>query len=328
VSDGRRAGGERTDGRPTDGRPTDRVRAGGVRIDLATRAAPILGRPNEDVAASGPGWAFVLDGATPAPGVATGCRHDVPWLVHRLTIALTARLTQPADAALAPSPPTPSPLAPSPLAPSPLAPSPLAPSPLADLLADAIAELRAAHEDTCDLDNPDSPSSTVAMVRVRGSSLDYLVLCDSPVVLRHADGRITLIEDDRLARLPGGPPYSASLIRARRNRPGGFWVASTDPAAAYQAVTGEAGPIGLTRPTGPTAPTAPTGPTGLTDAALFSDGVTRLAEWYGYPWPRILAHLRDQGPGAVIDLVRAAERSYPHPRIKQHDDATVVHLRW
>jgi hypothetical protein len=253
-----------------------------VRIDIATQAAPVPGRPNEDAAASGPGWAFVLDGATPTPGVGTGCRHDVPWLVGRLTTALRARLSEGAHTSLA------------------------------DLLADAVAELRDAHNDTCDLGNPDSPSSTVAIARVRGATLDYLVLCDSPIALRHADGRITVIDDDRLARLPGGRPYRASLVREHRNRPGGFWVASTDPAAAYQALTGAAG---LTD-------------AALTDAVLCTDGVARLAEWYGYPWPRLLGLLRDQGPRALIDLVRAAERGYPHPYVKQHDDATVAHLRW
>jgi len=251
-----------------------------VRIDSATEAAPVPGRPNEDLVASGPDWALVLDGATPAPNVATGCRHDVPWLVHRLAAALTVRLSQAASTSLA------------------------------DVLADAIAELCGAHQDTCDLANPDSPSSTVAMARVRGTAVDYLVLCDSPVVLRHTGGRITLIEDDRLATLPRGRPYRAGQIRAHRNQPGGFWVASTDPAAAYQALTGSAGT------------------TGLTDVALFSDGVTRLAEWYGYPWPRILDQLRGQGPDALIGLLRAAERAYPHPRLKQHDDATVAYLRW
>jgi hypothetical protein len=249
-----------------------------VRIDLATRAAPIPGRRNEDAAASGPGWAFVLDGATPTPGVATGCRHDVPWLVRRLTTALTRRLTDTETSA-----------------------------PLADILADAIAELCDAHQGTCDLSNPDSPSSTAAIARVRDGTLDYLVLCDSPIVLRHTDGRVTLIEDNRLAQ---GRPYRPGQVRARRNRPGGFWVASTDPSAAHQAVTGAAGL------------------TGLTGAALFTDGLTRLAEWYGYRWPDLLGLLRDQGPGALIDLVRAAERGYPHPYLKQHDDATLAHLRW
>jgi hypothetical protein len=252
-----------------------------VLITHATRAAPTPpGRPNEDAVVTGPGWAFVLDGATPAPGVATGCRHEVPWLVHRLAAALTSRLTESGHV------------------------------PLADVLAGAIAELRGAHADTCDLSSPDSPSSTVAMARVRGATVDYLVLCDSPVVLRDTGGRLTLIEDDRLARLPGGRPYGTGQVRSQRNRPGGFWVASTDPAAAYQALTGS------------------TDAASLSDVALFTDGVTRLAEWYGYPWPLILDYLRDRGPGALIDLVRAAERAYPHPRLKQHDDATVAHLRW
>ena len=265
-----------------------------MQISHATRAAPSPpnppglprppGRVNEDLAASGPDWAFVLDGASPARGVATGCRHDVPWLVRHLAAALARRLT--------------------------LATPVTTPAPLTGLLADAIAELAGAHEDTCDLANPDSPSSTVAIARVTPTTLDYLVLCDSPIVLRQAGGRLTLIADDRLARLPGGPPYTAELVRTHRNRPGGFWVASTDPAAAFQAVSGSAEPGKLT------------------DAALFTDGVTRLAEWYGYPWPAIMGRLRDRGPDALIDLLRAAERAYPHPRYKRHDDATVAHLRW
>ncbi|MGH3155299.1 MAG: protein phosphatase 2C domain-containing protein [Streptosporangiaceae bacterium] len=252
-----------------------------MQISHATRPSPTPGRVNEDLVVSGPGWAFVLDGATPAPGAATGCRHDVPWLVRRLARALATRLTLTA-----------------------------AERPLPEILAGAIGELRDAHAGACDLGNPDSPSSTAAIARAGGTTLDYLVLCDSPILLRHTGGRLTVVADDRLARLPGGPPYASELIRARRNQPGGFWVASTDPTAAYQAVCGQAE---LTE---------------LTDAALFTDGVTRLAEWYGYPWPVILDYLRDQGPDALIDLVRAAERGYPHPRHKQHDDATVAHLRW
>jgi hypothetical protein len=258
-----------------------------VQVSHATQAAPSSrGRANEDLAVSGPDWAFVLDGATPARGVATGCRHDVPWLVRRLAAGLAARL------ALATA------------------------APLAHLLADAIAELAGAHQDTCDLSNPDSPSSTVAIARATSATLDYLVLCDSPIALRRAGGRLTLIADGRLAHLPGGPPYHAESIRTRRNRPGGFWVASTDPAAAFQAVSGS---VTLT---------GPTENDRLTDAVLCTDGVTRLADWYGYPWPEIVARLRDRGPQALIDLLRAAERVYPHSRKKQHDDATVAHLRW
>src|SRR5579859_679598 len=244
----------------------------------ATLSAP--GHVNEDLAASGPGWALVLDGATPAPGVASGCVHDVPWLVRRLAAALAARLTT------------------------------AGPDGLAHLVAGAIGEVRDAHAGTCDLANPDSPSSTLAVARIRGTVLDYLVLCDSPIVVAHSGGRLTLLADNRLASLPGRRPYTPEQVRTWRNRPGGFWVASTDPAAPYHAVRGA---VGLDP---------------VTDVALFTDGVTRLADWYGYEWPDILARLRNAGPAALLGLLRAAEQAYPHPSQKQHDDATVAHIRW
>jgi hypothetical protein len=249
-----------------------------VQISFSTRAGSR--RANEDHVVCGPDWAVVLDGATPVPGTDSGCRHGVPWLVHRLAAALAGRLTLGG------------------------------PGSLAATLAAAIGEVRDAHAGTCDLANPDTPSSTAALARVRGGVLEYLVLCDSPIVLRRADGGIELIADDRLARLPGGRPYPPGLVRAHRNRPGGFWVASTDPAAADQAVTGS------------------TDLATVKDAALVTDGVTRLADWYGYGWTEILATLAGQGPDALLDLVRAAERADPRPRVKRHDDATVAHLHW
>jgi hypothetical protein len=248
-----------------------------MQISQATQGAP--GRVNEDYAAAGSGWALVLDGATPTPGVISGCIHDVSWLVRRLAAALAPRLTRPGQGALA------------------------------DLLAGAIIETRNAHAGTCDLENPDSPSSTVALARIHGASLEYLVLCDSPILLRRRDGQVIRIADDRIARLPCGPPYTTDQIRAARNRPSGFWVASTNPEAAYRAVQGSASLDAVT------------------DVALLTDGVTRLAEWYGYSWPEVFARLRQRGPAGLIGLLRAAERAYPHPRLKRHDDATVVHMR-
>ena|SRR5215831_14432866 len=108
---------------------------------------------------------------------------------------------------------------------------------------------------------------------------------------------------------PVGRPYTIEFVRAHRNRTGGFWVASTDPDAAYQAVTG-------------TVPLPQ-----IAEAGLFTDGVTRLLDWYGYTWPLIFSSLRNAGPGSLIALVRAAEREQPHPYAKQHDDATAVYLK-
>jgi hypothetical protein len=249
-----------------------------MQISHATRSAP--GGVHEDYAAAGPGWALVLDGATPVPGARSGCRHGVPWLVRRLAAGLSRRLIL------------------------------AKPAPLPELLAGAIAETMDAHASTCDLANPDTPSSTVSVVRVRDNFLDYLVLCDSPLLLGLREEQVRLIADERLARLGGGGPLSADQVRAARNQPGGFWVASTDPDAAYQAARGW---VGLDS---------------VTDAALLTDGVTRLAEWYGYSWEDIFALLREAGADGLIDLVRATEDQSPPSAAKQHDDATAVHIRF
>ncbi|MGI9005061.1 MAG: protein phosphatase 2C domain-containing protein [Streptosporangiaceae bacterium] len=247
-----------------------------MRISLATARAP--GRANEDYVGAGRNWAIILDGATAPDGVDSGCVHDVRWLVRRLAAGLSGRL-------LATGSP-----------------------PLADLLAGAIAETCAAHSGTCDLANPDSPSATVSVVRAGPDRVDYLTLADSPVVLWYRDQTFTAVTDDRIARLPGGRPYSGDLVRAHRNKAPGFWVASTQPEAAYQAITGEV-------------PFA-----SVSEIGLFTDGVTRLLDWYGWTWPEVFSRLRSEGPQGLIARVRAAERDQPRRHEKPHDDASAIYL--
>jgi hypothetical protein len=182
-------------------------------------------------------------------------------------------------------------------------------SSLADILAVAIKDTASVHASTCDLANPDSPSSTVSIIRVRGDGLEYLTLGDSPIVIWHRDETFTPIADDRTSHLPGGRPYTIELVRAHRNKTGGFWVASTNPEAAYQAISGS---VPLDQ---------------VAEAGLFTDGITRLLDWYGYTWPVIFTSLRSEGSASLVALVRTAEREQPHPHAKQHDDATAVYVR-
>src|SRR6266568_8478059 len=153
-------------------------------------------------------------------------------------------------------------------------------SDLRECLAASIADIRSLHADTCDLAHPGSPSATVVAVKVQQGALDYLVLADSVLVL-DLSTELRVVTDDHEAQigrqfrtqmdaLPNGTPehekehrqYVESL-RAHRNRPGGFWVASTKPDAAAQALTGS-----VPR-------------TQMRAAAVLSDGASRLVDRFG-----------------------------------------------
>ncbi|MCW2903938.1 MAG: hypothetical protein JWO67_6203 [Streptosporangiaceae bacterium] len=182
-----------------------------MQISYATQAAP--GERNEDYVVAGPSWALVLDGATAAPEVDSGCVHSVSWLVRNLAGALAAGLAGEPDRELP------------------------------ALLAEAIKSTRAAHAGRCDLTNPDSPSATVTMLRRREDEIDWLVLADSPLVL-DVGGQVRAVVDDRVARLPS---YTTEAVRAARNDPAGFWVAGARPEAAYEALTGAVPAAGVRR---------------------------------------------------------------------------------
>lgn len=245
-----------------------------MQVTFATDAGT-PGKPNEDYAVTGPDWAILLDGATAPAGVDSGCIHDVPWLVRHLAAGIVAGLV-------------------------------FTGSPLPEILAEAIGHTCKAHEGTCDLSNPDSPSSTAAILRVSGGALDYLVLGDTDLLL-YQDGQARVVHDDRTEHLPGGRPYSYQLVREHRNQPGGFWVASTKPEAAHKALYGRVGYVA--------------------EAALLTDGVVRLADWYGWDWERMFTVLRhDGGPAGLIRRVRDTERAQGVPFGKKHDDATAIYV--
>ncbi|MGP3959423.1 protein phosphatase 2C domain-containing protein [Nonomuraea sp. 3N208] len=247
--------------------------------EVTYATSPGSRRPNEDLVIAGPSWIIVLDGATAAAGVDSGCVHDVPWLVARLGGALAARLAVDGD------------------------------TPLAGVLEDAIEETAAAHGGGCDLGNPDSPSATVAVVRIAGGRVEYLVLGDSPVVLAPAGGGTEVVADDRLERLPGGRPYSVELVRRMRNVPGGFWVAAARPEAAAQALGGA---VDVRK---------------LQGVGVCTDGVARLVDWYGWSWDDVVAALDGEGPGAVIGAVRGLEVARGPVQGKRHDDASAAWAR-
>jgi hypothetical protein len=174
----------------------------------------------------------------------------------------------------------------------------------------AIAAVAAAHPE-CDLESVGSPSAAVAMLRVDGDSAEYLVLADVSIALETGAG-LEVVTDDRVSASVGGLDWSAPDVVARiaerraadRNRPGGYWVAAADPAAAGHALAGSV--------------------TGLVRAAVLTDGAARAADLLGMPWASIIG----MDAAGIISAVRAAERRDAAcerwPRYKVSDDAAAV----
>lgn len=266
-----------------------------MHVSMATSAGK-ADLPNEDFAGAVPGAAVLLDGAG-IPGTESICSHGVAWYTHRLGGALLGRLSR-GDG-----------------------------RDLAAILATTIGELAADHRGTCDITNPSSPQATVVIVRAHHDRLDYLLLADSFLVLDDVRGGPQVITDERevtarrscsapLDGVPTGTPdydrirdSCVEAMRARRNQPGGYWIAKDDPRAAAEAVTGS-------RPI-----------PGLDTVALLSNGASRIVSPYGLTdWPGVMELLDAGGPADIIRCVRQAEaRTAEGPDAQVPDDATVAH---
>jgi len=238
----------------------------------------------------------LLDGAG-IPGTESICHHGVAWYTRRLGGALLGGLWAGDGRGLS------------------------------SVLADAIDHLAAEHRHTCDIANPSSPQATVALVRVDGERAVYLVLADSYVLFGGPGDNSVVITDERevalrgsclalLDRLEAGTrAYNAALetatqaMRARRNQPGGYWIAKDDPRAAEEAVTGAVPLADLIR------------------VALLSNGAARVVDPYRLAnWSALLNLCRDNGPAEVLRLLREHEASAGAGTSKvEPDDSTVAY---
>lgn len=270
-----------------------------MRAEIATVAGS-ASQENEDWAGTTPTAVAVLDGLTAPHDLDSGCTHGVPWYVRHLGTALLARMAEDTTG-------------------------------LTSCLASAITDVASLHRGTCDLTNPGTPQSTVALVRARDSELEWLVLADSVVVL-DLGTELRVISDDRVEgaahaqrddalRSPlgttGHDQNVSRLVQAQRslrNQPGGYWVAAADPAAASESLTGTAHLAQVHR------------------VAVLSDGAARLVDFGLAGWDTILATLAEGGPQALIEEVRRIEATDPRgdrwPRYKASDDATAVYIRF
>lgn len=258
-----------------------------------------VGAANEDSVYANATGVVVLDGLSAPKDLPMGCVHGTPWFVRQLGTSLVNLIGDNTA--------------------------------LREALRTAISRVNELHRDTCALDTEAVPASTVVMVREREEVLDYLVLSDNVLLLDLADAGVQAVTDKRVEEVaademsaalqgPAGTPEHAARVselvtvqRRLRNRPGGYWVAATDPSAADEAITGT---VDLAK---------------VRQAALLTDGASRLVDCFGaLTWPQLLDLLRTEGPTSLISRTREAELSDPTcerwPRFKQSDDATAAYV--
>ncbi|HEU5127614.1 MAG TPA: protein phosphatase 2C domain-containing protein [Glycomyces sp.] len=252
-----------------------------MRIAVSAVSTPGGAAANEDYCLASGAWWAVLDGITRYPD--DGCVHDVPWYVGRLGAALASRLE---DRGLG----------------------------LHAVLRGAIEAVADRHRGTCDLANPVTPGATVALARVADERIEWLVLGDSAVAWRSADGAVRARSDERVSRLADPPRaedvggvrrFPVGYLAEVRNRPGGFWVADADPGAADAALSGSLDAAEVR------------------ELMLCTDGVTRLVERFGHRWEALFRTAAEDGVAALVPLVRGEERAAPSGS-KPHDDATAL----
>ncbi len=255
------------------------------------------GKPNEDWFLVQPGMTIVLDGATAR--TETGCRHGIAWYATTLGTSVAKYATD-------------------------------LTTPLRQALQKSIT-LTADHHRECDLTHPATPSAAVAIVRVNGETLEYLVLGDVTVVFETEAG-VSAVCDDRVERtateerhaaavLPfGTPEKQAALLTMKhaelslRNRDHGYWIAAADPSVAEHAITGRQSLASVS------------------SYAVLTDGAARLATPFRITdWTGLLDLLEKQGPAHLIETIRRNEvgddSGTRWPRNKRSDDATAIFAR-
>ena len=175
-----------------------------------------VGRSNEDFVGAVPGAVVLLDGAG-IPGTENICHHGVAWYAHTLGATFLGRMAGGLSTTLT------------------------------EALSDSIEQVAKLHSHSCDLANPSSPQTTVAAIRFEGDRVDYLVLADTFAVLDEVEAGPRVITDGReiavrtecttplRGLLEGTAEYERARLgavdafRARRNQPGGYWIAKTTP---------------------------------------------------------------------------------------------------
>ncbi|MFL0415883.1 protein phosphatase 2C domain-containing protein [Sphingomonas sp. 179-A 2A2 NHS] len=280
-----------------------------LKVNVAKSDGP--GPVNEDVVGHCPGAAWVIDGATGVGAALLEAPSDAAWLANMADAELRSVLIQSPD------------------------------TPTRDLVRSVIERCRDALGRHA-LREPDGshehPSAAFAMVRVMDGGVEFATLADCRIAYTGEDGNAQLfgttalgaIEGKTIALVeriidlhPGITPAElkeAVLPQLRENRrlmnkPDGYWVLGTEPAAAEHLDVMRM-PVDAGR-----------------RFAIASDGYLRLVELFAVATPHDLLAIDDDEAFAkwlytLRDLERTEGSCRRYPRVKVHDDASFLHCEF
>jgi hypothetical protein len=265
-------------------------------VDLAGRAC------SEDRFGTSGAMAWILDGASSVSDgtPVTEAGSDATWIVEHLDRALRSLAGDPA--------------------------------PLNDLVAEAIGQTAALVDREWSGPPEVLPSAALGVVRHAGDHTEFLVLADVSVILRPEAGAQWFI--DRRLDVHNKPaadameqalrdravtfeqarertkPYLAKPRQSAMNKPGGYWVASIDAAAAGHALTGTVD--------------------GAEDVILASDGFMRALDLFGLVPDADALFERDFED--LAEQIRRVEHddadTRRYPRWSVSDDICAHRLQW
>lgn len=264
--------------------------------DLYTH--PGVGQCNEDAVGGGPGYLYVIDGATglcDAPPCMDRTQTDAAWFARETAKWLDAHLPLDLD--------------------------------LGDLLAQGMARLQAQWRGGA------PPTAGLAILRCRGGDLELLALGDCLCSIQKRDGSFLTSRETALSRLDAlalaeltgharrlGRPPAACLPwigetlrrhRALANHPGGYWV--LDPSGA-----GIPHALRLTLPRSACA-----------SALLCTDGFGQLLDFAALTLPALHRWVARQGIAALAEELFIRQAADPDftavPRFKLRDDTTAAY---
>lgn len=210
--------------------------------------------------------------------------------------------------------------------------------PLSQIVANAIVNADKEYMSFDGAENIKSkPSSGIALYRLNGDFLEYLLLGDVSLLVKFKSGKVTQLLMPQLTKLDGEniakmtqvakenninvidarPLINDDLLRVRlsQNTPNGYYILSDNPEAARNALTGK---IELAQ---------------VESLTALSDGFSQVYDTFElFKSPEELVAALDEKTAEEIyeqlwELQEQDKYCNAHPRFKIRDDSTLIHVK-